>query len=111
MRGAFARLLGQAKAPQVKPDLLLMRRAAARGIRPGRVDCCIALFDVDDLAFLIDYKRRPVGHAVLRHQDTIRRRHFALREVAQKWKLYVVFGGKFFLGRSIVCTDPENLGL
>ena len=87
-----------------------MRRTTASGLRPRRIDRRIALFDVDDLAFLIDDKRGPVGHAVLGHQYAVGRGHFTFGEIAQEGELHVVLGGEFFLGRGVIGTDSKNLG-
>ena len=88
-----------------------MGGTAARGFRAGGIDGATSLLDIRNLSFLIHHKGCAVGNARRRDQHTVGSRHFALGEVAEQGKGCVRFGGKLFLGRSVVGADSKNLGV
>jgi hypothetical protein len=85
-----------------------MRRAAARGIRAGRIDRAVPFLYVGNLPFHIHHERGTVGHAQLGDEETVGRDDFAVEEIAQQRESGAELGGKFFLGGSVIGTDAKN---
>jgi len=83
---------------------------ATSGFRPCGVDRGASFLDVDDLAFLVDDERSPIGNSGLWDENTVRRGYFSIEEVAQQRERGVELGGKFFLRGSVICTDAKNFG-
>lgn len=86
-----------------------MIRAAARRFGPGGVDGGVALLDIDDLPFLVDYKRGAVRNSVVFDQNPVSLGNLPLCEIAEQRDFDLVLGCKFLLGRSVVSADSENL--
>src|SRR5260370_211314 len=67
------------------------------------------LFEISNLPFLIDHEGSPVGIASLGHQHGVSLGRLACREIAEEREGEIQLLGKFTLGRSIICTDTEDL--
>ena len=86
-----------------------MRSPATSVGRARDVDRRAAFLDVGNFPFLVDYERRAVGDAPLRHQHTVSFGCLARREIAENRKGETELLGKFTLGGGIIGADSEDL--
>src|SRR5215467_1399146 len=88
-----------------------MRGPAASRLCPRRVDCCIALLDVDDLSFLVHDEGRAIRHTGCLNEYAVRFRYRAIFEIAQHRYLDFILGCELPLGKGVVGTDSKNLSV
>jgi len=87
-----------------------MRQHVARVDHAGGIEGDATLVNVLNLAFLIDYKSRPISKALLLIKDTIVFDDGAFK-IAQQWKRYTYLFCKFAIGGNAVNAKTEYLGV
>lgn len=83
---------------------------AAGGFSAAGIDGAVAFLDVLDLAVLVNYERGAVGNADFLDQNAVCLGDLSIPEIAEQREGSVYFGGKFFLGGSVVRANSKNLG-
>ena len=86
-----------------------VRRPAAGIIGADRVDRRVALFNVRNLALLVDHKRRTIRHPGLLVQHPISGRCFPFGKIAEERNRDVVLGRELPLRGNVIGADAEDL--